>query len=304
MIFSTLYLSEDVDTERFIRFLTETTVHVTVVICPTRKSAVADAMFQLTRSGIAADHKEGKDVVYVYEKTFLVLHKRVVSSFMVQSAKAWPAKNDTGMSFAVAQVQLQACSTAVAVGIVDVPPDADELPAWLLEAMHDAVMRRGVRVLTGVFGCAQQQMSELAQNLPIATERAIVQEWLTDGSPQLRSTSSGTSVFPSYTLLIGTCSKFTTPNKEVFLPARQAMDQGWCSAVAELDDTVPQWWPWTQQQIAWYGKDDMDWGHIKMKKVDPERWFRGCHQVVWWCGTAKQGKGAAKRQWAKRSERA
>ena len=236
MIFSTIYLVEGVDTDRLVSFLTETTVHVTVVICPERTSAVADVMFELTRSGIAADHKEGKHVVYVYAKTFLVLHKRVVSSFMVLSAKG-----DEHESFAVASVELQACSTAVAVGIVDTPPESDELPSWLMEAMHDAVVRRGVKVLTGVFGCAQPQMSELAQNLPIAIERAIVQEWLTDGSP-------GTSVFPSYTLLIGTCNNFTMPSKEDLLPASQAMEQCWCDAVAEHDDTVPQWWQWTQQQ--------------------------------------------------------
>ena len=38
--------------------------------------------------------------------------------------------------------------------------------------------------------------------------------------------------------------------------------------------------------------DDMDWGHVKMKKLDPQRMLAGIHQVVFWCGHAQQGYGA------------
>ena len=47
---------------------------------------------------------------------------------------------------------------------------------------------------------------------------------------------------------------------------------------------------------------DADWGHVKVKKVDPARWIPHVHQVLFWCGTAEQGK-AARIRWQKRLEK-
>ena len=208
------------------------------------------------------------------------------------------ASYDAQATFAVARVRVKPGWTAVAVGITDARPDSERLPAWLMQAMHEAVVRRGVRVLTGVFGRSRSQMSELAQNLPLATAQPVMQEW------QSPAVAGATSVFPSYTLLIGTCSNITTPPYEALPPASLPLQERWCSAVAEYEDVVPAWYQWTRQQIAWCKVDDMDWGHVKVKRVDSARWIPGCHQVAWWCGTAQTGRGAAGRKLAKSSAKA
>ena len=106
--------------------------------------------------------------------------------------------------------------------------------------------------------------------------------------------------FHSYTLLFGVASKVALPAKEHMMPVEVAVDNLWIPAVAEYDQALPSWWRWSRQQMAWYHVDDMQWGHVKMKKVDPKRMLGGLHQVVFWCGTAQQGYGAtakAKEKW-------
>ena len=78
------------------------------------------------------------------------------------------------------------------------------------------------------------------------------------------------------------------------MPAEVAAGNLWLPAVAEFatNESLPSWFPWSRQQLTWYHVDDMDWGHVKMKKLDPQRMLAGIHQVIFWCGHAQQGYGA------------
>ena len=53
----------------------------------------------------------------------------------------------------------------------------------------------------------------------------------------------------------------------------------------------------------WHFTQDINWGHIKSKRIDPQRWMKGVHQIVVWCGTATQGSGAKIRGAKKRKGR-
>ena len=193
-------------------------------------------------------------------------------------------------SVAVARVVINPCMTAVAVGVLDAMPDLQRLPAWVMSTVHDSVFQHGVRCLTGVFGSTKEQMSELAQNLPVATSAPLYQPW--KGSS---AAVAAVQVFPSYTLLLGSCGHVTVPPGEKLALAELALQRGWVSAVADLEEEIPQWWPWTWRQIAWSCAGDMNWGHVKMKPVDQKRWIPGVHQLVFWCGTAQTGQGAKAR---------
>ena len=103
-------------------------------------------------------------------------------------------------------------------------------------------------------------------------------------------------MFPAYTLLLGTASQVSTPAESDMITSAVAVQQSWASTMCPWRMVLPSWGRGRdsrvlhlhQQSVA----NDTDWGHIKIKKVDPNRWIPHVHQVVFWCGTAEQGKGA------------
>ena len=83
------------------------------------------------------------------------------------------------------------------------------------------------------------------------------------------------------------CGLVAVPGMTSQVPA--PLDEDWAPAVAGWDRLMPRWWPWTQRQIAWGSAGNMDWGHVKCKRVDAAKMMAGVSQVVFWCGVAQQG---------------
>ena len=192
-----------------------------------------------------------------------------------------------GSSFAIVHCRVQPYNTAVAVGIVTAPGKATRLPPWLRSIVHDSVFKHGVSLLTGIWGDTKEEMSELCQSLPLATECPVSQEWKGD-TPAVADLKG----FPVYTLLLGRCHKFTMPAPEDLVHYQTALDEDWVPAVAGLHRLMPQWQQWTRTQIAWHSAGDMDWGQVKCKPVDVATWMAGVTQVVFWCGVSQQGSRA------------
>jgi hypothetical protein len=134
-------------------------------------------------------------------------------------------------------------------------------------------------------------MSEFAQNLPVATTEPLCQPW-----KGRSSAVAAVEAFTSYTLLLGTCLRVTIPSPDKFLKAKVSLESQWVPVVAYWEELMPRWWEWTHRQVAWNSAGHMDWGHIKMKPVDPTRWIAGVHQVVFWCGTSQTGYGVLRRK--------
>ena len=108
--------------------------------------------------------------------------------------------------FALVHCRALPYNTAVAVGIVTALGRETRLPPWLRSTVHDSVFKHGVSLLTGIWGDTKEEMSELCQNLPLATECPVSQEWQGD-TPAIADLKG----FPVYTLLLGSCHQFTMP---------------------------------------------------------------------------------------------
>ena len=100
-------------------------------------------------------------------------------------------------------------------------------------------------------------------------------------------------VFPSYTLLLGDSTNTSTTSK--LLESEVAVRNKWVSTVYPYEEVMPQWRKMPPAQVDDSGAYDIDWGHVKEKKMEPARWIPHMHQVTWWCGTAAQGDGARSR---------
>jgi hypothetical protein len=181
-MFATFYVVPCADATTFMNMLPDSPLRIIVVICQDANSVVADALLECTRGGqtfrrstrgefarALAAVFDAKDVVFVNKKTFVVLRKRSVSEFTVQHTS-----NFHDVAFAIARVRINLCGTAVAVGIVDAPPNIGHLPPWLMSATHDAVFKHGVRCLTGVFGRAKKANVGICAKLASGHHRTIV----------------------------------------------------------------------------------------------------------------------------------
>ena len=304
LIFGTSYVSDLAEIARFQEWLTKSPIHCHVVLCQTPQSAVADWLGHCCRTESASFHVllESKRVIYITARVFMVLLRRHVEHTGVRQALTVEE-----IDFAVAHIKIYqrstavagrrtavaGCRTAVAVGIVHVMPQLlMNLPEWLMKEKN-SVDVHSVRCLTGTFGNTAQQMSCFAHEFPMATMTPVAQMW--------RGTGGSVDVFPAYTLLLGSASQVSTPAKSDMITSAVAVQQSWASTICPWDMVMPSWGRGRdsrfldQQSVA----NDTDWGHIKIKKVDPKRWIPHVHQVVFWCGIAEQGAGA----WARMHER-
>ena len=206
MIFGTFYISAVADADAVIRQIGESPLHVIVLQVEKDDSAVAEAFLQCTRGALSPQLREAmanKTLMFLNRRLFIAMHKHVVADLLVTRVTTQPEA-----SFAVVRFKIKPCMTAVAVGIVDSPPYGTRLPQWLMQAMHDTVVQQGARILTGVFGHTAKQMTELCQNLPLATAEPLFQGWKKPAVAGSSSASSSavaetTMCFPAYTLLFG-----------------------------------------------------------------------------------------------------
>ena len=173
---------------------------------------------------------------------------------------------------------------------VRAPGTTRRLPSWLTSAVYDAVNKHGVCLLTGMWGDTKEQMSELCQNLPCATIHPIAQAWRGD-----EAAVAALKGFPLYTLIMGRCHRLTMPAPDSLPHYQKALDENWVPAVADWHKLIPEWRTWTQRQISWHSAANMDWGQVRCKRVDPDKWMAGLSQVVFWCGVSQQGWGAKAR---------
>ena len=159
----------------------------------------------------------------------------------------------------------------------------------VMQKMEESVKVHRVRCFTGTFGLTSRQMTKFALKLPMATPHVVCQKWLGTGS---------TDVFPSYTLLLGQARGMNPLERSDLLESKVAVANNWVPTLYPYEQIMPYWYPAHQHLEG----DDLDWGYIKVKKVDPKRWIAHVHQVVFWCGTSQQGvapRSRARQQWSK-----
>ena len=106
-----------------------------------------------------------------------------------------------------------------------------------------------------------------------------------------KGSAKSQDVFPSYTLLLGKARQFQEAVREDLLESAVAVSNNWVSSLYPYQQVIPWWIASNIKDVA----NDVDWGFVKMKKVDPKRWMAYVHQVLFWCGTSQQGRGAKER---------
>ena len=166
----------------------------------------------------------------VTRKVFLVLHATRLRQGPVERAEAWDC-----VSFCVARCFSRPCDTAVAVGILDAPRDAQELPEITMDAMRKAVLEHEVRCTTGVFGSTTKQMPAFAKDLPMATRWPVAQQWKS-GETGDRQVAQA---FCSYTLLFGTSSNMSRPPVADLMEAAWTPSQQYAPSVADAETELP-----------------------------------------------------------------
>ena len=241
---------------------------------------------QCTHGGSTQEQKEllcTKQVVFVTPCVYIVLMKH-----RVEFVKMKEVFNFDDMTFAVTEIAIHdRCaqsmhrrSTTVGVGVVYVPPQLLSMPEWLSDKMSASVHSHRVRCFTGTFGLDGKQMASFASKFPMATLRPVCQTWL-------GADSHTEYVFPCYTLLLGNSTNRSKTGELV--ESAVAVRNKWVSTIYPYDQVMPYWRKMPEGQVEQSAAYDIDWGHVKQKAVNPDRWIPHVHQVVWWCGIAEQG---------------
>ena len=294
LVFATLHVSDRADPDRFVVWLKNSPMHCLVVLCQPPMSAAAERLMQSSRGSSASNHglNETKEVISVTSSAavFIVLNRSFVTFGDVKKHVVCGDAffivfefNIQERSTAVAEGH----STAVAVGVVIVRPCLSNLPRWLMDVMSESVRTHRVRCFTGIFGVNAEQMTRWASEFPMATDEPVHTPWLSSGS--------AVAVFPSYTLLLGMSSATRTIKLSEMETSAVAVQRRWASSICASESVLPTWYKWPHYHVKNNLGGDLDWGHVKMKKVDPKHWLPYVHQVVFWCGTAQTGKAAAER---------
>ena len=295
LVFGTSYVADLADLQQFRNWLAATPQHCHVILCQTERSAVADWLRLCSRGRCDDQGLPFKSVAFVTNRIYLVLK----ANFCTLKSLPVVFANLDDKAFAVAQIQLHNNTapwhggTAVAVAIVHILPHLPTvMPEWLMSKMHEAVRVHHVRCITGTFGLTSAQMCNFAQKFSMATPHAVCQQWRGMGSAKAQD------VFPSYTLLLGTSRKFQEASRDDLLESAVAVSNNWVSTLYPFDQVMPWWITCERPDEA----NDVDWGYVKVKKVDPKRWIPHVHQVLFWSGTAKQGRAAHDRARTKSTE--
>ena len=298
LMFLTSYVAESADLACFTKWLGEMGHHCNVILCQSKKSAVAGWLMQCSNRGCTEEQEKflargaecERRVVFVTAGVYLVL-----KTHRVECARIKEIFHFDDTIFAVAEMKLHdRCaksmhehSTTVGLGVsYNVLPQSRMMPESIMEKMCESVVKHDVRCFTGTFGLDGKQMASFASKFPMATGRPLCQTWLgRDGHTEY--------VFPCYTLLLGNSTNASTTSK--LLESEVAVKNKWVSTVYPYEEVMPQWRKMPPAQVDESGAYDIDWGHVKEKKMDPARWIPHMHQVFWWCGTATQGDGARSR---------
>ena len=295
LVFGTSYVADLADLQQFRNWLAATPQHCHVILCQTERSAVADWLRLCSRGRCDDQGLPFKSVAFVTNRIYLVLK----ANFCTLKSLPVVFANLDDKDFAVAQIQLHNNTapwhggTAVAVAIVHILPHLPTvMPEWLMSKMHEAVRVHHVRCITGTFGLTSAQMCNFAQKFSMATPHAVCQQWRGMGSAKAQN------VFPSYTLLLGTSRKFQEASRDDLLESAVAVSNNWVSTLYPFDQVMPWWITCERPDEA----NDVDWGYVKVKKVDPKRWIPHVHQVLFWSGTAQQGRAAHDRRRTKGTE--
>ena len=281
--FGTSYVADLADLAGFEQWLVARTHHCHVILCESSHSAVAEWL--KVCSG-AKNVVANKKIISITNRVYLVLNGCTLTGVK-------QVLNCDDMTYAVAEINIYDRSaapwhgggTAVAVAIVHVLPQLpQELPDWLLQKMKDSVKMYRVRCFTGTFGITARQMSTFALRFPLATSHVVCQKW--------RGTAS-TDVFPCYTMLLGLSRGMNVLESSDLVESEVAVKNNWVPCLYPYQDIMPYWF--RRNQSDEYEGEDLDWGFVKVKKVDPAHWIAHVHQVLFWCGTAQQGVAARNR---------
>ena len=294
LVFVTSYVADSVDIVCFRKWLLGSSHHCIVILCESRESEVAEWLMACRQGG-----SDEQEVAFLQQRKVTVVTTRdfvVTKSHKVELIELKQFFEYDSVMFAVADILIHdKCATAmhgrstkVGVGVLHVLPQLRQMPDGMTDIMSDSVLSGGVRCFTGVFGRCVEQISSLASKFPMATSRPLCQMWRGAGRH-----ADSKYVFPSYTLLLGSSTNASTTSK--LLESEVAVKNKWVSTVYPYEEVMPQWRKMPPAQVDESGAYDIDWGHVKEKKMDPARWIPHMHQVFWWCGTATQGDGARSR---------
>ena len=280
LMFGTSYVANLADLAGFEQWLGARTHHCHVILCESSHSAVAEWLKVCSGAKNVVAHKK---IISITNRVYLVLNGVTLTGVK-------QVLNCDDMTYAVAEINIHDRSTApwhgggtaVAVAIVHVLPQlTQELPDWLLEKMKESVKVYRVRCFTGTFGITARQMSTFALRFPLATPHVVCQMW--------RGTAS-TDVFPCYTMLLGLSRGMNVLESSDLVESAVAVKNNWVPCLYPYQDIMPYWF--RRNQSDEYEGEDLDWGFVKVKKIDPAHWIAHVHQVLFWCGTSQQGVAA------------
>jgi hypothetical protein len=159
---------------------------------------------------------------------------------------------------------------SVVLGVVDVrcEPTEDDLDCLAQWAVLDRLA-----MLTVFFGSARWLVEDIAWRANAISWTPLYQAIKGPGGESL--------VHPSYYVFFGFYRKITVVEDAAAVADTTLVlgDDIWREMVRAED--VPTWTP---NDIGSAFVQSL--GHIKMKPLDPARWFNGCFQTVAWLGTA------------------
>ena len=253
------------------------------------------------RTGVLLQGKDSPSVEYYgHAPIFVVYHRYRVQRCSLKIPRTLGDVSYMLADYSVAYIKTENLDTAVAVGIVNVHPSAGRLRHKTKDAIITSLRVDRVRCITGVFGRCRADLETLFRDVPLPV-------------PVVRTSFRSADVeevFPSYIIFLGSCNDSTFP--EWTSMDASSMDiarrRGWVPDIQHFpaNEVLPYAGERRGESAVadlWHFTQDINWGHIKSKPIDPLRQMKGVHQVVVWCGTATQGREAKIRGAKKRKGR-
>ena len=274
--------------------------YVSVVVCETSDSAVAEMLTAVSNFQNSADAEDvankdlsdAKLIVCCSPGVFVLAHTSHVSTCAILSRLSVDETSYCSVRCVLARNPL----IAVAVGVLNSAPRGNMLPREILEFATRSIQSEHVRFLTGVFGDTRREMDLLCQECGAWFGAPVHQLWtLPNGSVWC---------YPAYIFVFGPADHLVRPVAEDTPDWMGFVGLAAPAAAAALDDSarnrgheatfergflpqsrLPEWiCPQPQQSRGFY------LGACKQKKVDLSWWLAGVHQLVLWSGPSRPGR--------------
>ena len=317
LVMGTFYVYRAAEPNDVVNMIRTHPCQVMIIQMERGTSAVAEAVKNLQYdSDFRGDKPWTKNIKIVSGHSVVVTGPAVASCWLDVPAQN-PATADTEPIYYQVHIKLQ-CDTEVTVGVVQSHPGYKKrLNSSLLTAIHESIIFGRVRALTGVFGRSANQMTPLLRSLPLATE-ILYHKWRRISKSSVEDDEL--TAFPAYTVLIGHASKCSLPEDHEWVDEKAAHKNMWAYPTVAVKQFLPDKVKLLNRQFkAALGMDDCEWGQVKMKAlklgdgdaepVKSEKWWiNNVHQIVFWCGKSKSGRGEQKKakeqaRWAEHQQK-